>query len=113
VAGVILGMWASTMYTLDQWQDVETDFLRRIRNTAQLIAKANMSISTFYYFAVTAIVTMHIVMTFMGLLPTSTLKAVLLLPYLHLTGVFLEASFEKGMVMMLFGMWLYALLMAV
>jgi len=113
IAGTLLGMWAGMMYTIDQWQDVETDFARRVKNYAYLIARANMRISLFYYFAVTAIVTTHFGFVLMGLLPTTTLKTILLLPLFHFTGVLLDYHFEKGVLMALLGMWLYPILMAI
>ena len=112
-AGVVLGMWAGILYTIDQWQDVETDFAKRVKNYAYLIARANMKLSTFYYFAVTAIVTIHFGFVLMGLLPTSTLKTILLLPLFHFTGVLLDYHFEKGVMICLLGMWIYPILMAI
>jgi len=103
-AGILLGMWAAIFYTIDQWQDIETDFARRVKNYAYLIARANMRISLFYYFAVTAIVTMHVGSVLMGWLPVSTLKVMLLLPLYHFTGVLLDYQFERGILMMLLGM---------
>ena len=111
VAGAILGMWAGVIYTIDQWQDVETDFAKRVKNYAYMIAKANMRISTFYYFAVSAIITMHFGFVLMGFLPISTLKTILLLPLFHFTGVLLDYHFEKGVLIALLGMWLYPILM--
>ena len=112
-AGILLGFWAGILYTIDQWQDVETDFARRIKNFAYMVARANMRLSTFYYFGITAIVTMHFGMALMGLLPTSTLKTILLLPLYHFTGVLLDYQFERGVLLALLGMWLYPILMAV
>ena len=112
-AGAILGMWAGIFYTIDQWQDVETDFAKRVKNYAYLIARANMKLSTFYYFAVSAIITMHFGFVLMGFLPTSTLKTILLLPLFHFTGVLLDYHFEKGVMMALLGMWLYPILMSI
>jgi len=95
-AGTLLGMWAGMMYTVDQWIDTETDFAKRVKNFAHIVARANMRISLFYYFAVTAIITMHFGFVLMGLLPASTLKTILLLPLFHFTGVLLDYHFEKG-----------------
>lgn len=110
-AGVLMGLFAGLGYTIDQWQDVETDFTKRIRNYAQIISQTSISISTFYYFAITAVVTIHLAMVFIGFLPQYTVKAVLLLPLFHFTGVMLEYRFEKGILLALLGMWLYPLLM--
>ena len=113
VAGTILGFWAGLFYTIDQWQDVETDFAHKVKNYAYLLVKANMRVSTFYYFGVTAIVTIHLATTLIGWLPASTLKALLLLPLFHFTGVMLDYKFDKGVMLVLMGMWLYPVLMAV
>lgn len=110
--GIILGLWAGMCYTIDQWQDVETDFAKRIKNYAYMIAKANMKISTFYYFSVTAIISIHFGFVLMGILPVSTLKVLLLLPMYHFTGVLLDYKLEKGILLALAGMWLYPIFMA-
>ena len=111
-AGTLLGMLAGIVYTIDQWQDVETDFAKRVKNYAYLIAKAEMRLSTFFYFAVTAIVTIHLAFVLMGVLRPSTLKALLLMPLFHFAGVMLECQFEKGVWLSLIAIWLYPILMA-
>lgn len=113
VAGILLGMWASILYTVDQWQDVETDFLHRIKSYAYVIAKANLRLSTFLYFGATAIATLHLAFVLMGMLPQSTLLALLLLPLIHFTGVMLDYQFEKGVFLTLLSAWLYPIFMAV
>jgi 1,4-dihydroxy-2-naphthoate octaprenyltransferase len=111
--GVVLGMLAATLYTLDQWQDVpKTDFQRRVRTVAELMVGANMKPSEYFYFAVTAVVTVHFGLTLMGYLPTSTLKVILLLPYFHLTGMMLDYRFQQGVLMVLGGLLAYPILMA-
>ena len=111
--GVVLGMLAATLYTLDQWQDVpKTDFQRRVRTVAELMVGANMKPSEYFYFAVTAVVTIHFGLTLMGYLPTSTLKVILLLPYFHLTGMMLDYKFPVGVLMVLGGLLMYPILMA-
>ena len=74
-AGTLLGMLAGMSYTIDQWVDTETDFARRVKNYAYLLTRANMRLSTFFYFAVTAVVTIHLAFVLMGVLRASTLKA--------------------------------------
>jgi len=109
--GILLGLLAGLVYTIDQWQDVETDFQKRVKNYAYLIARANMRLSTFFYFAVTAVVTIHLAFVLMGVLPASTLKALLLMPAFHFSGVLLDYQFEKGTWMALLSIWLYPILM--
>ena len=111
-AGTLLGLLAGMVYTIDQWQDVETDFAKRVKNYAYLIAKAEMRLSTFFYFAVTAVVTIHLAFVLMGVLRPSTLKALLLMPLFHFAGVMLECQFEKGVWLGLIAIWLYPILMA-
>jgi len=112
VAGTLLGLLAGMAYTVDQWQDVETDFARRVKNYAYMIARANMRLSTFFYFAVTAVVTIHLAFVLMGVLRASTLKALLLMPLFHFAGVLLDYQFEKGVWASLIAIWLYPILMA-
>ena len=110
-AGTLLGLLAGMVYTVDQWIDAETDFARRVKNYAYLIAKAEMRLSTFFYFAVTAVVTIHLAFVLMGILRASTLKALLLMPLFHFSGVFLDYHFEKGVWVALTAIWLYPILM--
>jgi hypothetical protein len=71
-----------------------------------------MKPSEFFYFAITAVVTVHFGLTLMGYLPTSTLKVILLLPYFHLTGMMLDYRFPQGILMVLGGLFVYPILMA-
>jgi len=48
----------------------------------------------------------------MGLLPSMTLLTVFLLPLGHLTNIILEKDFDKGVMLYLLMMWLFAVLMA-
>ena len=111
-AGTLLGLLAGVIYTVDQHQDVETDFAKRVKNYAYLITKANMRLSTFFYFAITAVVTIHLAFVLMGILIASTLKALLLMPLFHFAGVLLDYQFEKGVWAVLIAIWLYPILMA-
>lgn len=110
-AGILLGMWAGMAYTIDQWYDVETDFARRVKNFAHVVAKANIKLSSFYWFAVTAIITTHFGFVLLGFLQPTTLLVILLLPLYHITGVYLDYQFEKGILLALLGMWLYPIAM--
>jgi len=112
-AGVLMGMFAGFLYTIDQWQDVQTDFAKKVKDMAYIIAKANFRISLFAYFAITTIVCLHVLFVMLGILPLWTLKAIALLPLFHLGGVFLEYQFPKGVIMFLIGMWMYPVLMAI
>ena len=110
--GTLLGLLAGVIYTVDQWVDAETDFARRVKNYAYLITKANMRLSTFFYFAVTAVVTIHLAFVLMGILRASTLKALLLMPLFQFSGALLDYQFEKGVWVALTAIWLYPILMA-
>ena len=111
-AGTLLGLLAGVVYTVDQWQDVETDFSKRVKNYAYLMAKADIRLSALLYFAVTAVVTIHLAFVLMGILRASTLKALLLMPLFHFCGVLLDYHFEKGLWIALTAIWLYPILMS-
>ncbi len=111
-AGVLLGVFASVCYTIDQYQDVETDFARRVKNLAYLVFKANMRISQLWWFLVTASLTMQAGLVLMGWLPSKTMLTVFCLPLAHVVGILLDYDFSKGVLIGLLNMWLYALLMA-
>jgi hypothetical protein len=112
--GTILGLHAASFYTIDQWQDAVTSgFKGRVSSLAELLVGSKVSISQYYYGAITGIVAIHIAFVLMGLLPASTLKAILLLPYFHLAGMMMEYKFEKGVLLGLIGMLLYPIMMAI
>jgi len=111
--GTILGLHAASFYTIDQWQDaVVSGFKGRVSSLAELLVGAKVSISQYYYGAITGIVAIHIAFVLMGLLPASTLKAILLLPLFHITGLMMEYRFIQGVLLGLTGMVLYPILMA-
>ena len=111
-AGVLLGLWAATMITLDQYPDVETDLQKRIRNLASLIFNAKISLSSFLWFGITAIYTIQVAMCLIGFLPVKTLFTAFLLPVVHITGIVLENDFDKGMLLFLGTMESYPLIMS-
>jgi len=109
-AGILLGLWAGVVYTIDAWQDVETDFTKKVKNLAYLVFKGNMRISQLWYFLLTASIVTQVGMTLMGWLPYATLLTIFILPLGHITGVWLDYQFDKGVLLALCTMWLYPLL---
>ena len=107
-AGILLGFWAGIVYTIDQWQDVETDFRQRVKTFAYMAFKANMKISQLWYFLVTGSLVMQVAMVLMGWFPSETLTTIFILPLAHVTGVLLDYNFDKGVLLALVTMWLYA-----
>jgi 4-hydroxybenzoate polyprenyltransferase len=112
-AGVLLGFWAGVLYTVDQWQDVETDFAKRVKNLAYLMFKANFRVSTLWFFLITGAFTLQFGFILLGLLPVRTLLSLFILPLSHVTAILLDYHFEKGVLLALLSMWLFALLMAI
>lgn len=106
-AGALLGFWAGIVYTIDQWQDVTTDFAEKVKNLAYMMFKANMKISQLWYFLVTASLVMQVSMVLMGWFPSETLATILILPLAHIVGVLLDYQFDKGVLLALVTMWLY------
>ena len=107
-AGTLLGFWAGIVYTIDQWQDVTTDFAKRVKSLAYMIFKANMKISQLWYFLVTASLVMQVGMVLMGWFPPETLTTILLLPLAYIVGVLLDYQFERGVLFALVAMWSYS-----
>jgi len=91
---------------------VETDYAQRVKGLAWTIAQANLPISQFWLGSLMMIYAVQMGMVLMGLLPSMTLLTVFLLPLGHLTGIILERNFDKGVMLMLLTMWLFALLAA-
>jgi len=111
-AGVLMGLFAASLSTLDAWKDVETDYAQRVRNLAWTIAQANLPISQFCIGSLVMIYVVQMGMVLMGLLPSMTLLTVFLLPFGHLTNIILEKDFDKGVMLYLLMMWTFAILMA-
>lgn len=111
-AGIVLGLLAGMMYTIDQLQDVDTDFAKRIKNFAYLVTKAEIKTSHFFWFAITAVITIHLAIAIIGWIPEKTLVALFLLPYFHFVGVMFDYNFDRATLMGLLGMWMYPVLMA-
>ena len=109
-AGVLMGFWAGVVYTVDQWQDVETDFAKRVKNLAYLMFRANFRPSYLWFFLVTGAFTLQFGFVLLGLLPAKTLLTLLVLPSSHVTAVLLDYDFRRGVLLGLASMWLYALL---
>ncbi|MFQ6075880.1 MAG: hypothetical protein ACE5Z5_07080 [Candidatus Bathyarchaeia archaeon] len=105
--GILLGLWAGILYTIDQWQDVTTDFAEKLKNLAYMVFKANMRISQVWYFLVTASLVMQVGMILMGWFPSETLATVFILPLAYVTGVLLDYQFDRGVILALITMWLY------
>jgi len=113
VAGVFLGFWAGVVYTVDQYEDVVTDFTRRVKNLAYMMFKADMRISQLWYFLVTGSYVLQFGFIMLGLFPVKTLLSLFILPLCHVAGVLLDYNLEKGVLLGLAVMWLNALLMSV
>jgi len=111
-AGVLLGFWAGVVYTIDSYIDIETDFAKRVKNLAYLMFKANFRISMLWYFLCTGSFTLQFGFILLGVLPAKTLLTLFVLPIAHVTSILLEYQFEKGIMLGLLCMWLYALLAA-
>jgi len=111
-AGVLVGLFAASLSTLDAWKDVETDYAQRVRNLAWTIAQANLPISQFCIGSLMMIYVVQMGMVLMGLLPSMTLLTVFLLPLGHLTNIILEKDFDRGVMLYLLMMWMFAILMA-
>lgn len=111
-AGILLGFWAGIVYTVDQWQDVETDFAKKVKTFAYLIFEANMKISQLWYFLVTGSLVMQTGMVLMNWLPPKTLVTIFTLPLGHITGVLLDYKLDRGIILALITMWSYATLAA-
>ena len=111
-AGFLMGFWAAIIYTIDQWQDVTTDFAMRVKTFAYMVFKSNMKISQLWYFLVTASLVTQASMVLMGWLPSRTLASIFVLPLAHVVGVLLDYDFERGVLLALVTMWLYPTLSA-
>jgi len=112
-AGVLLGFVAACVYTVDQLQDVETDFAKKAKDLAYLMFKANMRVSQLWFFAVSGVYTLMIGFVVANVMPSGVLLSLFLLPFAHIVGVMLDADFEKGVIAALLWIWLLPILCSV
>lgn len=103
-----MGFWAGIVYTIDQWQDVTTDFAKKVKTSAYMVFKANMKISQLWHFLVTASLVMQSSMVLMGWLPSETFVTIFILPLADVTSVLLDYQLDRGVLLALITMWLYA-----
>ena len=107
-AGILLGFFAGIIYTIDQWQDVETDFAKKVKDLAYRAFEGNMSISQLWYFVLIGSVVLQFGMVALGWLPLETLITIFMLIPGYATGIYLDYRFDKGVLLALLTMWLYA-----
>lgn len=110
-AGILTGLFAASVSTLDAWKDVETDYAEKVKGLAWTIARTDLPISQFCAGSLVMIYVVQIGMVLMGLLPAMTLMTIIMLPPGHLTSIILEKNFDKGVMLYLLVMWLFAVLM--
>jgi len=111
--GVLLGLWSAMAYTLDQYKDVETDFAKKAKDLAYLMFKARIKPSAYVWFAGSATTTLAVAFVIAGVLPTEFLSSLSILPLVHITGIVIDYDFDKGVLLALLAMWLYALIPAI
>jgi len=107
--GILLGLWSAMAYTLDQYKDVETDFAKRAKDLAYLMFKAQIKPSAYVWFVGSATTTLAVAFVIVGILPTEFLSSLSILPLVHITGIVIDYDFDKGVLLALLAMWLYAL----
>jgi 1,4-dihydroxy-2-naphthoate octaprenyltransferase len=109
--GILLGLWASFMLTLDQYPDVKnSDFEKRIRNMASLLVGSDLKPGEFIMGASILIYIVQIGFVFLHWLPIYSLATFILLPVLHLNSLLIQNNYGKGMQLFLICMLLYPIL---
>jgi len=104
--GLMIGVLIGLVYTIDQWQDVDTDFGRKVKNLAGIIFRTDMKISQYWFFAATGSIVFQFGLVLFGWLPIYTLGTVFLLMFAPIIGVFLDYDFDKGILMAVLYLWL-------
>jgi len=111
--GVILGILAALVYTLDQYPDVETDFGKKAKDLAYLMFHAEVKPSSYLWFSVTAVSSLTVAFVLLGWLPSKMLTALFTLPIFHVAGLVLDYDYGRGVLIGLVGIWLFALVPAI
>lgn len=111
LVSVIMGLWAALAYGVDQWKDIESDLIRRVRTVAARLDGYNMRLSNYlqlYYFM---ILLYHMALIIGGILPPGTLISMLTFAPIFATIVVIDRDHDKGSLLVLTSMILYPLLM--
>jgi len=104
--GALLGLWAGFMTTIDQWIDIKK--VEKARSLAELVFVSGIKISGLWWFIVTSSLVMQLGFVLIGWLPRGSLLTVFCLPLAHLAGIYLDADLDKGVLLGLLCMWLFA-----
>lgn len=113
-AGIIAGMLSATVFFFDKYKDIgSTDLEQRANSLAKLAFNADIRPNWMWFFFYSSTVTITIVSVLFGFLPMIVLSAVVTFPLSHLTGMFLEVDYDKGILLGLIVIWLYVLIPAV
>lgn len=109
-AGILLGLLAGIVYTLDQYPDVETDFGKKAKDIAFLMFHAEVKPSSYLWFAITAVSSLLVAFVLLSWLPRELLTSLFTLPIFHITGLLLDYDYDRGVLFGLVGIWLFALI---
>jgi len=110
--GIIVGILSATVFFFDKFKDIETDLERRANSLAKLVFDAEVKPNWMWFFFYSATVMVTFACVFLGFLPGLMLFSVFTFPIAHLTGIFLEADYDKGVLLVLITIWLYPLIPA-
>ena len=113
MVGVLLGILAALVYTLDQYPDVETDFGKKAKDLAYLMFKAEVKPSSYLWFSASAVAFLTVVFVLLGWLPREILVGLLCMPIFHIAGLVIDYDYEKGTLIGLVAVWLYPLLASI
>jgi len=113
VAGIMLGILAAIVYTIDQYQDVETDFGKKAKDLAYIMFKAEIKPSSYIWFSASSVSFLTVAFVLLGWLPIEGMVGLFSLPVFHIAGLVIDYNFAKGTILALVAIWLYPLLVAI
>ena len=111
LVGSLMGFWASMAYGVDQWRDIETDLVRRVRTFAARLYGYHMSLSSYIQLCYFMILMYHMSLVMGGVLPPGTLLSMMTFAPIFATIVVIDRDLDRGVLLALAAMISYPLLM--
>lgn len=111
LGGCLLGFWAATAYTVDQWKDIQVDYDNGISTLAHKLSKNGVEVSHWWMFVVFGSLLIQAVLIVLHVLSIMTGITILIIPLAWVIKNKLKENFDEGLLLVLVCMWLYTTLL--
>ena len=111
LGGSLLGFWAATAYTIDQWKDIKADYNNGISTFAHKLSKNGVEVSQWWGFVVIGSLLIQSVLILTKVLPIITCITFLTIPLAWFIKNKLTEDFDEGLLLVVVCMWSYTALL--